>query len=246
MDLTAEEQRVLGALMEKSLTRPDDYPLTLNALLAACNQTTNRDPVVHYDELTVERALAGLRDQELVRRGVYAGSRVPKHRHVADETLTLSRAEQAVIAVLLLRGPQTPGELKARTERAYAFAGLGELDATVDALATRLVPLVERLARQPGQKEGRVAHLMTSREPLVPSFDDRRAAITPVVSLSRVSGEPVPPEPRAVLEPSELTDQSDATADPSHRIDRLEHELATLRREVDELRAELRVVRNDD
>lgn len=160
MELSPEEVRVLGCLLEKERTRPDDYPLTLNALVAACNQTTNRDPVVHYDELTVERALTGLREKDLARRGVYSGSRVPKHRHSADETLGLDPPARAVLAVLALRGPQTVGELKARTERLHPFASPGDVDEVIDRLAAEPAPLVVRLARQPGQKEGRVAHLI--------------------------------------------------------------------------------------
>jgi len=231
MDLNAEEQRVLGALIEKSLTRPDDYPLTLNALVAACNQTTNRDPVVHYDELTVERALAGLREQELARRGVYAGSRVPKHRHSADETLTLNEAELAVLSVLLLRGPQTPGELKVRTERAHVFVTLAELDATIDALASRTEPLVERLDRQPGQKEARIRHLLYGTSAVSEAFDDDGSTITPVVNLASAVGEPR----RAPDEPND-----------TDRIDALEHEVRFLRREVAELWAVLRSLQPED
>ena len=160
MELTAEELRVLGCLIEKERTRPDDYPLTLNALVAACNQTTNRDPVVSYDELTVERALAGLREHNLARRGVYSGSRIPKHRHAADETWGLDPAALSILAVLVLRGPQTVAEIKSRTERLYDFSDVAAVDEVIDRLTRDPEPFVVRMARQPGQKEGRVAHLL--------------------------------------------------------------------------------------
>lgn len=160
MSLSTEEIRVLGCLLEKEHSTPDAYPLTLHALVGACNQTTNRSPVVSYDEFTVERALASLREQGLARRGVYAGSRTPKHRHALDETWHLSTAEQALLCLLMLRGPQTLGELKSRSERLYQFSSLEEIDETLNELAGRADPLVKRIPRQPGQKEGRVTHTL--------------------------------------------------------------------------------------
>ena len=129
--LSAEEARVLGCLMEKAVTTPDNYPLSINALITACNQTTNREPVVRYDESTVERALEGLREQELSRRVRSTGQRVVKHRHVVDETLQLTVPEFAVLGVLLLRGAQTPGELKQRTERWHSFRSLDDVEETL-------------------------------------------------------------------------------------------------------------------
>jgi len=140
------------------------YPLTLNALLVACNQSTNRNPIVHYDELTVERALASLREQGLARRGAYAGSRSPKHRHALDETWHLSIPEQAILGVLMLRGPQTVGEIKMRTERLYAFSSPDELDAALTELSSRADPLIAKQARQPGQKESRYTHTLNQVE----------------------------------------------------------------------------------
>ena len=166
MELTPEEARVVGALAEKQLTTPQYYPLTLNALVNACNQTSNRNPVVAYDDMTVERALQGLRDKGLARAVLSPGNRAPKYRHLLDEALPLVPEELAVMTVLLLRGPQTVGELRTRTERMYAFATLEDVEAALERLATRHEePLAERLERQPGQKEARYAHLLGGRAP---------------------------------------------------------------------------------
>jgi len=158
VDLTAEEMRVLGCLLEKERATPDAYPLSLNGLLNACNQTTSRDPVVRFRDDDVERALDGLRGHGLVRRGVYPGSRVIKYRHCVDEVLEPGPPGRALLAVLLLRGPQTPAELKTRTERLHPFADLAAVEDGLDALARRDEPLVERLEREPGRKEARWAH----------------------------------------------------------------------------------------
>jgi uncharacterized protein YceH (UPF0502 family) len=167
VELKPEEIRVLGCLLEKERTTPDAYPLSLNGLVSACNQTTNRDPVVHYRDDEVELALDGLRAHGLVRRGVYPGSRVIKYRHCTDEALDVGGLDvggpgQAVLAVLLLRGPQTSGELKARTERLHPFADLAAVEDAVDGLVRRDVPLVERLEREPGRKEARWSHRLGS------------------------------------------------------------------------------------
>jgi uncharacterized protein YceH (UPF0502 family) len=158
--LTPEEIRVLGCLAEKQLTTPDNYPLTQNALMAACNQLSNRHPVVSYDDNTVRLTLTSLRTKQLARIVHIPGSRAPKHRHVLDETLELDRGELALMAVLALRGPQTAGELRSRTERMHDFAGSSEVEETLERLAERPEPLVVRLERQPGQKESRYAHLL--------------------------------------------------------------------------------------
>lgn len=166
MELTPEEARVVGALAEKQLTTPQYYPLTLNALVNACNQTSNRNPVVTYDDATVEAALKGLRDKGLARAVLSPGNRAPKYRHLLDEALALVPEEVAVMTVLLLRGPQTTGELRTRTERMYAFSSLEEVEAALERLATRHEePLAEKLERQPGQKEARYAHLLGGRAP---------------------------------------------------------------------------------
>jgi uncharacterized protein len=154
VDLTSEEVRVLGALVEKQRTTPDQYPLSLNSLRLACNQSTNRDPVVEYDEPTIREALERLARRRWVR--LASASRSTKYRHLLDEALDLPRPEIAVMAVLMLRGPQTPGELRARTERLHRFADQDELMATIDRLVER--ELASRLGRRPGQKEERFAH----------------------------------------------------------------------------------------
>ena len=158
MDLDTVQVRVLGCLLEKQRTTPDAYPLSLNGLRLACNQTTNRDPVVEYDEPTIREAVAGLSRKGWVRLASGAGSRAVKYRHLLDRELSLSDPDLAVLAVLLLRGAQTPGELKQRTERLHAFAGLEDVEATLSSLAER--ELVVRVGRRPGQKEDRYEQLL--------------------------------------------------------------------------------------
>src|SRR5262249_7182228 len=158
MNLSAPEVRVLGCLLEKQRTTPDAYPLTLNALRSACNQSTNRDPVVDYDEGVIRDALARLGHRRWTRLASYHGSRASKYRHLLDEALGLRPDEQAVLAVLALRGPQTPGELRQRTERLHHFDDDAQLDGAIERLANR--DLVARLDRRPGQKESRFAHLL--------------------------------------------------------------------------------------
>lgn len=156
------EARVLGSLIEKQVTTPEYYPLTLNSLTLACNQKNNRNPVTALTEVEVTQALETLREKNLAY--VYYGStsRVPKYKHVATEVLHLSQAELGLICVLLLRGPQTTGELKDRAARFYEFSSLEEVEQTLNALASRdTEPLVVRLPRQPGQKEARYAHLLS-------------------------------------------------------------------------------------
>ncbi|HEX8457435.1 MAG TPA: YceH family protein [Pyrinomonadaceae bacterium] len=159
--LSAEEVRVVGALVEKQVTTPEYYPLTLNALRQACNQLSNRDPVVAYDERTVVWALDSLRDRKLVRVVTTADGRVPKYRHVLDEALGLKSPEMAVMCVLMLRGAQTVGEIRTRTERLYPFSALSFVETTLEDLMTRDAPLVVKLPRQAGQKESRYAHLLS-------------------------------------------------------------------------------------
>ena len=158
MDADPVELRVLGCLIEKQRTTPDTYPLSLNALRLACNQSTNRDPVVEYDEPTIRRALDGLTRRGWARLASGPGSRAVKFRHLLDEALGLDGAETALLAVLMLRGAQTPGELKQRTERLHRFGSLEEIDEALSSLAGR--ELVARLERRPGQKEQRYVHLL--------------------------------------------------------------------------------------
>jgi uncharacterized protein YceH (UPF0502 family) len=158
MDLTAVEQRVLGSLVEKAMTTPDVYPLTTNALVAACNQASNRDPVTSYTEDEVLAAVGSLRELGLVRSVKRAGDRVMKHRHDVEGELRLAPEAVAVLAVLLLRGAQTPGELRGRTDR---YADLGDteaVEAVLGELAAGDPPLAARLERRPGQKEARWVH----------------------------------------------------------------------------------------
>jgi acyl-CoA reductase-like NAD-dependent aldehyde dehydrogenase/uncharacterized protein YceH (UPF0502 family) len=153
IELSPEEARVLGCLMEKAVTTPDNYPLSVNALINACNQSTNRDPIVSYDEATVERVLDALREKGVSRRVRATGQRVVKHRHVVDEALQLTVPEYTVLGVLMLRGAQTPGELKQRSERWHTFRSLDDLEETLQRLADK--DYVRQLERRPGQKESR-------------------------------------------------------------------------------------------
>ena len=226
MDLTAAEIRVLGCLLEKQRTTPDTYPLTLNALRAACNQSTNRDPVVAYDEATIRDAVTRLHRRRWARLSSGAGSRTSKYRHLLDESLTSAPDELAVLCVLMLRGAQTPGELKARTERLHPFAGLGAVHETLERLIAR--DLVAQLPRRPGQKEERYAHRLSDDdvpEPLpvaAPGAADPAAA--PV--LRTAPGRPMPaaPERERVALPMEA------------RVARLEAEVVQLRAELRALR----------
>ncbi len=156
MNLSASETRVLGCLLEKQRTTPDMYPLSLNALRLACNQSTNRDPVVEYDDEIVRDALHHLERRGLTR--LASGRRAPKYRHLLAEALPMAEDEQAVVCVLMLRGPQTPGELKQRTERMHPFAELSTLHETLSRLVER--ELVMCLDRRPGQKEDRYTQLL--------------------------------------------------------------------------------------
>jgi uncharacterized protein YceH (UPF0502 family) len=158
--LTEIETRILGSLVEKQLTTPEYYPLTLNALVAACNQKSNREPVVSYDDKTVTDALERLRDRNLVYVFYGSTSRVPKYKHMLPSVYELEPADVAVMCVMMLRGPQTLGELRGRTDRLYEFSGLGEVQETLDGLTRRDDPLVVKLERLAGQKEARFAHLL--------------------------------------------------------------------------------------
>ena len=163
-ELNDIEVRVLGSLVEKQVTTPEYYPLTLNALTLACNQKNNRTPVTAYDESAVANALETLREKNLAYVFYGSTSRVPKYKHVLTEVMHLSPAELAVMCVLMLRGPQTPGELATRAYRLHEFAGLEEVDATLNLLISREPDvLVMRLPRQPGQKEVRYAHLLSGK-----------------------------------------------------------------------------------
>jgi uncharacterized protein YceH (UPF0502 family) len=165
--------RVLGALVEKDLTTPEYYPLSLNALVNACNQTSNREPVVKYDEATVKSGVDRLRKYSLVRSIQRADARVMKYMHLMREAMSLEPPELAAMCVLMLRGPQTVGEIRTRSGRLFEFASLEEVEATLNTLMTRAEPLVARLPRQPGQKEARFSHLLGGA-PAVESAPTRR------------------------------------------------------------------------
>jgi len=169
VDADPVELRVLGSLIEKQRTTPDVYPLSVNALRLACNQSTNREPVVDYDEPTIREALRRLSDRGWARLASGRGSRAVKYRHLFDEALGLSAAEVSLLAVLMLRGPQTTAELRSRTERLHRFDSVGEVDGTLAALASR--ELVVRQARRPGQKEERWQHLLGVEQPREPPPD---------------------------------------------------------------------------
>jgi uncharacterized protein len=159
--LNDTEVRVLGALIEKEITTPDYYPLSLNALMAACNQSSNRHPVVHFDEGAVGAAADSLREKGLVHLVDRGESRVTKYRHVLYEAMNMSRPVIAVMCVLMLRGPQTVGEIRTRTNRLYDFSSIEDVETTLSSLMSGEMPLVVRLPRQAGQKEVRYAHLLS-------------------------------------------------------------------------------------
>ncbi len=172
--LDAEEVRVLGALLEKEITTPEYYPLSLNALLNACNQKSNLDPLVHFDEETVERVLYTLRDKGLLLNITGAGSRVPKYGHRLSERLNLGRRELALLCELMLRGPQTLGELRTRADRMHHFDDTAEVESVLD----HWPELVTKLPRRPGEKEARYAHLF-SGTPEAPVALPEYAAVIP-------------------------------------------------------------------
>ncbi len=206
--LSPVEARVLGALIEKDITTPDYYPLSLNALVNACNQKNNRDPVMNLDENAVRDALYSLQEKRLAGPAGGADSRVTKYEHRVQEVFNFTRAETAIMDVLLLRGPQTTGELRGRGERMFRFEELSDVQATLQKLMQRTPPLVKMLPRQPGTKEARYAHLLSGD---VEGFDA-----------------PQETAPTAVT----------GSADPE-RLERLESEVAELRREVGELKQQM-------
>ena len=181
MDFTLHptEVRVLGSLLEKEITTPEYYPMSLNALVAACNQKSNRDPVVQFDEETVEAALQTLRDKGLLLAITGAGSRVPKYGHRISEKLNLGRRELAIMCELMLRGPQTLGELRNRGERMHRFDDLSEVETVIE----RLPELIVKLGRRPGEKEVRYAHLLSGP----PSVAEEEAEAAPPARGDRIT-----------------------------------------------------------
>jgi uncharacterized protein YceH (UPF0502 family) len=248
VDLSAPEIRVLGCLLEKQRTTPDAYPLSLNALRLACNQATNRDPVTEYDEAVIRDALHRLSRRRWARLASGAGSRAPKYRHLLDEALGLPEDELAVLCVLMLRGPQTPGELKQRTERLHPLA---DLSAVLDAL-DRLIgrELAERLPRRPGQKEERYTHLLGDDDaepraaaPVVPVPARADAGFEDAAAPAAAS--PAAAVPAAPAVPSPVAAPPAAAPTPDPRVARLEDEVAALRSDLDALRASLDALRAD-
>jgi uncharacterized protein YceH (UPF0502 family) len=216
MELSTTETRVLGCLLEKQRTTPDAYPLSLNALRLACNQSTNRDPVVDYDDAVIRDALHRLERRGYTRLASGAGSRAAKYRHLLADALPMSSAEQAVMSVLMLRGPQTPGELKQRSERMHAFADLASVHETLAGLIER--ELVQRLERRPGHKEERYAQLLTARGEASERSEEARAERAPRLEHAANGYASNGEDPRA------------RAADDLHeRVAKLEREVAELR-----------------
>ncbi len=222
-DLNPVEVRILGCLMEKQRTTPDTYPLTLNALRLACNQSTNRDPVVDYDEETIHDTLQRMHRRELTRVASGHGSRSSKYRHLVPETLGIGDSEQALLCVLLLRGDQTPGELKTRTDRLHGFADLEAVDETLDRMIAS--GLVRRLERRPGEKQVRYRQLLGGKAAV--EGDAANHAEAAVESPFEANAE-VSINGAASISP---TDNEEIAA--------LRADVASLRAEVDELRARL-------
>jgi len=223
MQLTPTEARVLGALIEKEITTPEYYPLSLNALVNACNQKNNRDPVTSLDEAEVRQALHGLETERLA-GPVRGDTRVPKYEHRVQEVFNFTRGEIAVMDVLLLRGPQTPGELRTRTERMYKFDELSDVQSVLQRLIAREPePLVKILPRQPGTKEARFAHLLSGDVEAFEPAPAHRYAEAASHSYTSASSYATP------LSPEE-------TEDLKERMAQLEAEVAILTRELGELR----------
>lgn len=210
LQLNDVEARVLGSLVEKDITTPDYYPLSLNALVNACNQKNNRDPLMTLDEDSVRLALASLADKRLAGPAGGADSRVAKFEHRLQEVFNFDRREIALITLLLLRGPQTPGELRGRSERLYRFESLEDIHSALRRLIEREPPLVKMLARQPGTKESRYMHLF---------FPETHAGYAPLPS--QVAAPP-------------------AEGSLEERVGSLEREISSLRKELEELGHELR------
>ena len=215
VELSADEARVIGALIEKEITTPDQYPLSLNALTNACNQKSNRDPVVHWPESRVQQLLDGLSRRALAVDRSGFGSRVPKYRHLFCNTtfgsLKFSGQELAIVCELLLRGPQTPGELRGRASRMCPFADVGEVEVALEQLMSREDgPFVARMAREPGRRESRYAQLFTGA----------------------LADEPAEPAPGA-------SEGSGVRAAPDDRIEALERAVRRLEMEVADLKGKM-------
>ena len=216
--LNSIEARVLGALVEKDITTPDYYPLSLNALVNACNQKNNRDPVMTLDEAAVREALDDLQNKNLAGAASGADSRVAKYEHRLQEMFNFTRGETALLCVLLLRGPQTPGELRTRTERMHRFEDLTEAQSSLQRLMQRDPPLATVLPRQPGSKESRYMHLLCG---------DMKDSGMADASVARAPALAYPATNAAI------------PATDGDRITQLEDEVATLRKQVTELKQQV-------
>lgn len=217
--LTAAEARALGALVEKEVTTPDYYPLSLNALVNACNQRSNREPVLNLDEDDVRQALHGLESKQLAGRARSADGRVTKYEHWLGEAFNFSRAETALLCGLLLRGPQTPGELRGRTERLHRFDEITDVLAGLQKLMEREPPLAAVLPRQAGTKEARYAHLLSG----------------PMESAAAVFGETVVARREAGAGTEPDAAQEERIAQLEATVSELKDEFAALRRKIDDL-----------
>ncbi len=206
------EARILGSLIEKERTTPDYYPMTLNALTNACNQKSNRNPVVSFDETAIVRSLDSLQDKGLSEKLYKADSRVPKYSHLFNSKLKLSPREVAVLCVLMLRGPQTMGELRSRCERMYKFDGLQEVEEVLTGFINREQPMIVKLPRQAGRKENRYMHLLSGE----PEISDIGPAVAEEAATLTVRGE-------------------------NEKIAQLEEQLSTLRLEFDDFREEYNI-----
>jgi uncharacterized protein YceH (UPF0502 family) len=233
VELTPMEARVIGCLIEKQITTPDQYPLSLNALVNACNQKSNRDPLMDVDEATVQRTLDGLTKKHLILERSGFGSRVQKYQHrfcnTEYGTLKFSPQELAIVCELLLRGPQTPGELRPRAGRMAPFSDTEQVEAALETLRTREDgPFVVRLPRLPNRRDAQFAHLFSGPVAAAAESEEPAAAVTapsssaPAASYIRVA--------------------ADTTSTPASRIDRLESEVRQLREELDALKKQLGVI----
>jgi hypothetical protein len=234
VDLSAPEIRVLGCLLEKQRTTPDAYPLSLNALRLACNQSTNRDPVVEYDEATIRAALDRLGRRKWTTLASWSTARSVKYKHLLDQALRLSDAQLALVTVLMLRGPQTAGELRQRSERMHRFDSGDELERTLAELSER--ELIEALPRRPGERGQRYAHRLSAAGEAAPA----------ALAAEPAPAAPAPAAPAPTAEPAPLAAEP-APAAPAPppddglaaRVEALEGEVAALREQLSALRAEL-------
>jgi len=215
--LTVAEARVLGALVEKEITTPDYYPMSMNALVNACNQRSNREPVMDLDEEAVRQALHGLEDLRLAGRARGADGRVTKYEHWLGEAFNFSRAETALVCVLLLRGPQTPGELRGRSERLHRFDEIGDVLAGLQKLMEREPSLVAVLPRQPGTKESRYAHLLSGNVE------------------SAVASENALVRPDSGISSGQITGLEERVGQLESTVAELSREMAALRQKIDDL-----------